>query len=268
MAPGSAPVGSTLPVTVALYDWSSGGAVVARDPATGVPLQGSSTGAAAVVAPAPPAAGARLAAVGTCTTTVTVQAALSEKASSGPGVGTCTLTLPAMGVFALVATATLPSSSAAHWAGEPVTTSLPVGRSLEQWVAAPLTSLSPLLQVVTDKSAYLVGDVAQLRFANPLAHASVMTVVGSPVRGAPVTAPVVTFTSLPAAPGPVTLSVPITERACGANCVVTVVITSNTAQVWGVVICACVFVCVCACACVCARLECVSMCACVLCVFA
>jgi hypothetical protein len=86
-------------------------------------------------------------------------------------------------------------------------------------------------QVSTDKAQYAANDLVTLRFLNPLSNAVAMTVVGSPSRSGAVIAPVVTFTSLPVASGPATLTLPITPRSCGANCVVTVVLTTHTAQV-------------------------------------
>ncbi len=209
----------TATVQLALYPWPQATQVTLRDSSTGeaVPFGVPRAPGPVVVAPGP-VVGTPWSPnpVATCTVTVTVQASLDTSSGGGPGVGQCVLTLPDMGRYALVASTGTGTST--------VASAVPLGRTQEEWSSQPLAALDTTLQLFTDKTLYHGGDVARISFYNPLPQARAMAVLASPSATSPST-PEVSVPMVGAAPGPVTLDFPVTS-ACGANCELTIVLTS------------------------------------------
>jgi hypothetical protein len=162
---------------------------------------------------------------------VNIAAALDTAKAAGPSAGHCAFTLPTVGVFALIATSGTPSGAGPIVPGAVVTTVLSLGRTQQQWDAAPLRTYDNALQVATDREAYnpSTASVIRLSFYNPLPHARVAVVLGSPASAsAPALAtPVVAMYPVPSTPGDVTLEVPLNTAACRANCEASVLVSSS-----------------------------------------
>jgi hypothetical protein len=135
-----------------------------------------------------------------------------------------------VGRFAVVASTNTVAGSVAAIASSAVS----VGKTQQQWIDSPLASFDSVLHVFADKQTYHAGANVILSFYNPLPSAKALVVMGSPVSstGGAASTPsaLVSLMSVPAAPGPTTLVVTLDDH-CGANCMLTVVLSSAASPV-------------------------------------